>query len=235
MTAAAKQRRYCDNMQPDRVAPTIRCEPIDERSPTTIYEGASMLLRPLEQTKSAGACSTGQRVRYPSDNHSPSRFRARLYSTNREPGFNQLGSLWKMDNNPMRHLASMWTLVTLFFCVGCSSDFGDVSGTVTLDGKPLKDIAVRFEDEGGSATIARTDAAGKYVLQYSLDQMGAPVGKHKVTIFTPAPVSEGTGDRAPKEVVPARYNSASTLVREVKPGNQVIDFDLTTDKGKSGP
>jgi len=139
-----------------------------------------------------------------------------------------------METNLMRSLASLVLLASLSFCIGCSSDFGDVSGTVTLDGKPLKDIAVRFEDEGGSATIARTNAEGKYVLQYSLDQMGAPVGKHKVTIFTPAPVSEGTGDRAPKEVVPARYNSASTLVREVKPGNQVLDFDLTTDKGKSG-
>lgn len=112
--------------------------------------------------------------------------------------------------------------------VGCGSGFGNVSGQVTLDGKPLKDIAVRFEDEGGSATIARTDASGKYVLQYSMDQMGAPVGKHKVTIFTPAPVSEGTGDRAPKEVVPAKYNTQSTLIREVKSGNQVINFELKT-------
>ena len=48
--------------------------------------------------------------------------------------------------------------------------------------------------------------------------MGAPVGKHKVTIFTPAPVSEGTGERAMAEIVPAKYNSKSTLTQQVKSG-----------------
>ncbi len=123
---------------------------------------------------------------------------------------------------------ALFALLVLHCATGCGSKFGNVSGTVTLDGTPLKGVAVRFEDEGGSATIARTDEAGKYVLQYSLDEMGAPIGKHKVTIFTPAPVTEGTGDRAPKEVVPAKYNTKSDLIREVHSGSQVIDFELTT-------
>jgi|694.fasta_scaffold118666_4 hypothetical protein len=113
-------------------------------------------------------------------------------------------------------------------CVGCDSKFGNVSGKVMLDGKPLNGVAVRFEDEGGSATIARTNESGEYVLRYSLDEDGAPVGKHKVTIFTPAPVVEGTGDQAPPEIVPERYNTKSTLTREVASGSQVIDFELTT-------
>jgi hypothetical protein len=119
-------------------------------------------------------------------------------------------------------------LSVFVFLSGCGSQFGNVTGQVTMDGKPLKNITVRFEDEGGSATIARTDDAGKYVLRYALDQTGAPIGKHKVTIFTAAPVTEGTGDRAPPEIVPAKYNTKSTLVHEVKSGNQVINFELSS-------
>ncbi len=126
---------------------------------------------------------------------------------------------------------SWWTLLLLFFVAGCGgSKFGQVTGKVTLDGVPLKGITVRFEDEGGSATIARTDDSGNYELRYSLDEMGAPIGKHKVTIFTAAPVTEGTGERAPPEIVPAKYNKQSTMVHEVKRGKQVINFDL-----KKGP
>ena len=67
-------------------------------------------------------------------------------------------------------------------------------------------IAVRFEDEGGSATIARTDKSGNYELRYAVDQVGAPVGKHKVTILTPPKDEVSTGERE-KEIVPVKYNN----------------------------
>jgi len=131
----------------------------------------------------------------------------------------------------VRFLSAISTLCLLLSLTGCGgAKFGQVSGVVTLDGKPLKEITVRFEDEGGNATIAKTDASGKYVLQYALDQFGAPVGKHKVTIFTAAPVTEGTGDRAPPEIVPPQYNRESILTAEVKPGSQVINFELEGKK-----
>ncbi len=113
--------------------------------------------------------------------------------------------------------------------IGCSNaKFGQVAGQVTLDGKPLPQVAVRFEDERGSATIARTDQAGNYVLRYTVHQLGAPVGKHKVTIFTPAPETEGTGERAKAELVPAKYNRNSTLIEQIKPGSQTINFALAS-------
>jgi hypothetical protein len=137
-----------------------------------------------------------------------------------------------LKNNPRHTLFALLVaqgLSGLLFFSGCwQAKFGQVSGQVTLDGKPLAQVAVRFEDEKGSATIARTDKSGNYVLQYTVHQMGAPVGKHKVTIFTPAPETEGTGERAKAELVPAKYNRNSTLVQEVKAGRQAINFELTT-------
>ncbi|MEQ1829100.1 MAG: carboxypeptidase regulatory-like domain-containing protein [Pirellula sp.] len=121
------------------------------------------------------------------------------------------------------------TAIALFgltYVSGCGGpQFGNVSGQVTMDGQPLPDVAVRFEDEGGSATIARTDKSGNYVMRYTIDQIGAPVGKHKVTIITPAPVTEGTGERY-KELLPPEYNRKSTLTADVKPGKQTIDWKL---------
>jgi hypothetical protein len=121
-------------------------------------------------------------------------------------------------------------LVIISACLaGCgSAKFGHVTGQVTLDGKPLPGIALRFEDEGGSATIAKTDKQGNYVLQYTVQQLGAPVGRHKVTIFTPPPETDGTGERAKVELVPAKYNTSSTLTQEIKPGSQTINFELTS-------
>jgi hypothetical protein len=127
-----------------------------------------------------------------------------------------------------RPLPLAFVLLALAF-LGCTNaKFGEVSGQVTLDGKPLPQVAVRFEDEQGSATIARTDPNGNYILRYTVHQIGAPIGKHKVTIFTPAPETEGTGERAKAEIVPAKYNRNSTLTQEIKRGKQTINFELTS-------
>jgi hypothetical protein len=61
-----------------------------------------------------------------------------------------------------------------------------------------------------------------------VQQLGAPVGRHKVTIFTPPPETDGTGERAKVELVPAKYNTNSTLTQEIKPGSQTINFELTS-------
>jgi phosphatidate phosphatase APP1 len=128
----------------------------------------------------------------------------------------------------LQFAASFGLACLLAALAGCSNaKYGEVSGQVTLNGKPLPGVAVRFEDERGSATIARTDQNGNYVLQYTVHQVGAPVGKHKVTIFMPAPETEGTGERAKVELVPAKYRD-SALTEEVKPGKQTINFALTS-------
>jgi hypothetical protein len=77
-----------------------------------------------------------------------------------------------------------------------------------------------------------TDKDGRYKLDYLFDTPGAKVGPHTVTITTPR--EDESGGEVPnfKERVPAHYNSATTLSAEVKPGNNKIDFPLTTQAPK---
>lgn len=112
--------------------------------------------------------------------------------------------------------------VALLLAAGCGDDgrppLAEVRGTVTLDGKPLAGAGVAFKLEGARASVGWTDDDGKYELTFLRDIRGAAIGTHKVIV--------STADEETPERLPARYNSQSTLTREVKPGKNVIDFEL---------
>ena len=111
----------------------------------------------------------------------------------------------------------------LLLAGGCSrSDLpslAPVSGTVTLDGKPLKQALVTFRPAKNRASRGRTDGEGHYELLYSPGNRGAKIGNHTVIISVRTELD-------PVERIPAKYNSQTTLTREVKEGKNVIDFDL---------
>ena len=127
---------------------------------------------------------------------------------------------------------------------GCSGsgdqpELGQVSGTVTLDGKPLSGVAVVFQPESGRPARATTNAEGKYELKYIRETLGTKVGHNRVEI---APNEEGEDDGEPegdadgpqarrpvnsgKPSIPARYNTQSQLEADVKPGKNTFDFKL---------
>ena len=113
--------------------------------------------------------------------------------------------------------------------LGCGSgDIGQVVGTVTLDGKPLPNARLEFfPADGGGLSAGRTDANGKYELFYGREAMGAEVGEHLVQIRTAgAGPAEGDYGSSAAEKLPVRYNNKSELKRTVKPGRNVIDFEL---------
>jgi hypothetical protein len=115
-------------------------------------------------------------------------------------------------------------LLAVTLTTGCGGEqFGDVTGRVTLDGEPLVGATVEFQPEGGSPAYGVTDEQGRYKLLFSADQQGATVGIHRVRIM-----SFNEGRPQENERVPARYNRESELVREVKRGQQTIDFELST-------
>lgn len=122
----------------------------------------------------------------------------------------------------------------------------EVSGTVTLDGKPLEGAMVGFYPaSGGAPATGQTDSSGKFTLK-------APVGKAKVSVSKTAaggeakvdqaaagaapagtalsgpPVAGGAPPAPPKSVVPAKYTNAenSGIVVEVKSGMQPVTIEL---------
>jgi hypothetical protein len=125
-------------------------------------------------------------------------------------------------------------VVTLFgLAAGCNSEklpnLGTVTGTITMDGKPLSGANVAFDPVAGGAppSVGKADADGKYELYYSRGHKGAPIGEHTVRINTYA---ERDGDdgrpQIQKETIPARYNVKTELKVSVKRGANTLDLAL---------
>ncbi|NOX53834.1 MAG: carboxypeptidase regulatory-like domain-containing protein [Planctomycetes bacterium] len=111
-----------------------------------------------------------------------------------------------------------------------------VSGTVTMDGKPLANAMVRFIPEaGGRPSFGITDAQGRYELSYTESQKGAILGKHRVEITTYGVGAEedeeygGASPGATKETVPAKYNVNSELTAVVEDKNNEFNFELSSE------
>jgi hypothetical protein len=104
-------------------------------------------------------------------------------------------------------------------------DLAPVSGVVTLDGKPLGDAIVLFTSAAGMSSFGKTDTTGRYRVAYRSNLEGAAIGPSVVRITTNQTELPGAGYRDP---IPAKYNSASTLKAEVKPGGNTIDFPLSS-------
>ncbi len=132
----------------------------------------------------------------------------------------------------------LWTVSVQICCLstamlftGCESkpvlpDLGTVKGTVTLNGQPLAQATVGFESsEDGSICMGATDKAGRYELftQRANAAPGAAVGEHRVRIEKPLISKDGA-----TEMLPSRYNSSTDLTADVKPGENEINFDLTS-------
>jgi hypothetical protein len=125
-----------------------------------------------------------------------------------------------------------WSAILLLvianaFLTGCNSDgLNEVTGTVTLDGKPLSGLEVRFEPIDpsiGTNAIGYTQADGTYMLHYPGDKTGAPAGEYMVLISGGENAEGGKPSR-----VPAKYTRATELKATVESGSNTIDFDLTS-------
>ena len=115
------------------------------------------------------------------------------------------------------------------FAVGCSKGrpTGDVHGTVTVNGQPVSEGAVRFIPvNGDTPATGGTIRDGKFQVQ-------VPVAKQRVEISSNVVDKEktppnATGDQiVMKILVPPRYNIQSELTLDVVPGLNEPDFKLT--------
>jgi len=113
-----------------------------------------------------------------------------------------------------------------------------VSGTVTLDGKPVPGATVIFLPVGstpGDACTGVTDQSGKYELKNRYGKPAVPVGEYKVTCSvgggpgSDAPAGGAAPAPAPSVTIPPRYalEHESDLKAKVPAGGGTIDFKLT--------
>jgi len=125
----------------------------------------------------------------------------------------------------------LWILFALTLSQGCTSqddslpDLGKVSGTVTLNDKPLANASVSFESEGGQVSFGKTDEQGHYEIKYRDGVMGAEVGTNTVRIETVLDAPAGPRYRDP---IPAKYNRDTTLTVDVTEGENTHDFALVS-------
>lgn len=122
-------------------------------------------------------------------------------------------------------------------------ELGMVSGTVTKDGEPLADAWIEFHPDTGRLAAGRTNAEGKYTLQYTNEAAGAKVGTHTVKIGTgsaqqsrEAMRKQYTGDR--NDIAAAGGGRQQFFERTgvtVSAGENVIDFEVTENNTYKPP
>jgi hypothetical protein len=128
----------------------------------------------------------------------------------------------------IRRASGLVLLGLLPLLAGCGRGWGEVSGTVRYQGKPLPMGTITFYDEVNGVGPGILDADGNY----SVKKVAA--GKVKITVTAPMPIFMKGDTEGPKWLAkmpkdfPARYadTEKSGLERDIKAGSQTLDFDL---------
>ena len=135
------------------------------------------------------------------------------------------------------------TITLLVFCLcpfaGCGTkkvqygnlDLINVSGTITLDSKPLPNAQILFIDKNKTYSYGVSDDNGRYTLHFNSKIKGVIRGTKRVEIWTTrsGPDFE-TLMKTPfptKEIIPTKYNLNSTLSETVASDRTSIDFNLS--------
>ena len=134
-------------------------------------------------------------------------------------------------------LVMLWATLPLLGGCGPTDDGvsrGAVKGKVTLDGEPLQEGRIMFEPTGGNQgpVAGGSIEGGAYEIGV---EKGVVVGKNLVRINA----NRKTGKKVKsimsdemvdetEEAVPEKYNTNSTLEKDVQAGDNVLDFELTS-------
>lgn len=116
--------------------------------------------------------------------------------------------------SPCRIPSALALVATVAVALGCGSDrltTVPVSGTVTLDGRPVPSGKVVFTPERGPAATGAIESDGSFTLGTYGETDGATLGPHRVAVI--ATESQGNTDDldAPRRwLIPPRYGDPST-------------------------
>jgi len=119
---------------------------------------------------------------------------------------------------PRIALAALGLLLICGCGRGDMPELGDVTGKVTVDGKPVVGINILFTPETGRAAGGVTDEEGYYELVYLDGYSGCKVGPANVT-FEWSPGVESNVS------IPARYMKEGFPVT-IKAGSNELDFPM---------
>ena len=151
------------------------------------------------------------------------------------------GNDWRLVNARRNNIALLLAMICIWM-TGCGPSTGDISGTVSFEGKQLPSGRITFLCEGGDKPVLMSVIDdGSYVIN------DAPIGNAQVTVETfettttavpnmiasPSPPDqEGQASSSTEYVrIPTRYKARSTsgLKHEIVAGDQARDFELTTE------
>jgi hypothetical protein len=134
---------------------------------------------------------------------------------------------------PTRSLAVLGLAVVICGVVSGCGNRGAVQGTVTLDGQPVDGGRIFFVPDGdpaGRPQVYAAIAQGKYSLPAS---KGPEIGHYRVEIVwhkkpgkQEPPADPGLVTDDMKQIIPAAYNSKTTLFVDVGRGTNTFDFAL---------
>jgi hypothetical protein len=124
-------------------------------------------------------------------------------------------------------------LLNVLVCTGCGGRPARVSGTVTLDGKPVDHGMVSFTPaSGGMLASGVIQSDGSYDLKTNRDS-GLEPGEYLVAVESRVPGKENAIGAPPMPgpfITPERYSltQSSGLKYQVERGSNTIDIALTS-------
>ena len=122
--------------------------------------------------------------------------------------------------------------VGIFVLAGCGGPTGgEVHGTVSFDGVPVQDGAIKLDPaDGNAANVGGNIKDGKYAVE------NVPVGKVKVSITGTKVVGKkkiyNTSDSPEmpisEQFIPEKFNKNTTLTFDVQAGKNEKNWELTS-------
>jgi hypothetical protein len=129
--------------------------------------------------------------------------------------------------------------ITIALMCGCHKggpELAKVSGTVSLNGKPLTGGQITFFPAQGPSAFATIESDGTFVLSTKQPADGALIGTHKVAILPPtvgrtleSMTAAKAGRPSPSQITVPQYAQSpetSGITRDVARGENKFSIDL---------
>ena len=132
----------------------------------------------------------------------------------------------------MSKTAACFAALIALGAVGCGGMPASVSGTVSVDGEPLKKGKVTFMPVGpGQMAIGAISSDGSYELRTNREE-GLGVGEYKVSVVSRemTPTDDGGPPKQGAYLAPKKYALAETsgLQYTVESGSNEINLELSS-------